>query len=86
MQDVFQIDAFPGQSVTLLLYKDLKNSSALRQSLIDRTLHPEVALINAAVVPDLFLLHLAAYKVLVDQVLTHQHHNASVPAVPNTHR
>ena len=49
-----------------MLFKDVTNAAEIHKKLLDRTLEPEVALLDPAPVQSLFALHLAAHKAVVD--------------------
>ena len=49
-----------------MLFKDVTNSAEIHKKLLDRTLEPEVALLDPAPIQSLFALHLAAHKAVVD--------------------
>ena len=54
--------AFPDRHLTVMLFKDVTNSAEIHKKLLDRTLEPEVALLDPAPIQSLFALHLAAHK------------------------
>ena len=58
-----------------MLFKDVTNSAEIHKKLLDRTLEPEVALLDPAPIQSLFALHLAAHKAVVDA-------RAEVPSPP----
>ncbi|GIL43906.1 hypothetical protein Vafri_1493 [Volvox africanus] len=62
-QSVLEFEAFPGRTLTLALFKDCTNAKAVRAAIRDSSM-PEFAYINAAVVVDPFLVHLAGYRAL----------------------
>ncbi|KAG0500819.1 hypothetical protein HPP92_000891 [Vanilla planifolia] len=54
-----------GNSVILALFTDVSNSRELLDSIQEGTLEPEVALLNASLIPDVFPVLAAAYKALM---------------------
>lgn len=52
--------------MTVMLFKDVKNAAEIHAKLLERTLEPEMALLNPAPVHSVFALHVAAHKALVD--------------------
>lgn len=54
-----------GSTLTLALYTDVTNSKELLESMQAGTLEPEVALLNASLIPDIFPVLAAAHKTLV---------------------
>lgn len=60
----WQLD-LPGHTLTVALYKDVTNASALRDLVVAGSLEPECALVNAALVPDALVLRAAATKALL---------------------
>jgi len=60
-------EAHPAQ-LAVLLFTGVANAADIRTALVAKALQPEAAFFNAALVPDLFALHLAAHKALTDQV------------------
>ncbi|PRW39074.1 EKC KEOPS complex subunit Tprkb [Chlorella sorokiniana] len=63
-EEVLRFEDFPGHSLTVVLFKDVTNSKELRDAVQAGSLSPECALANATLVPDLLVLHAAAYKAL----------------------
>ncbi|PIA56450.1 hypothetical protein AQUCO_00700646v1 [Aquilegia coerulea] len=59
---VFEVD---GSSLSLALYTDVTNSKDLLNLMQAGTLDPEVAFLNASLVPDVFPLLAAAHKTLL---------------------
>ncbi|MED6207788.1 hypothetical protein PIB30_038791 [Stylosanthes scabra] len=59
---VFNIN---GATLSLALYTDVNNSKELLESMQAGTLEPEVAFLNALLIPDVFPLLAAAHKTLV---------------------
>lgn len=59
---VFEIN---GNSISLSLFKDVTNSKELLDSMQAGTLEPEVAFLNASLIPDIFPVLAAAHKTLV---------------------
>lgn len=54
--------AFPERNLTVILFKDVTNAGEIHAKLLDRSLEPELALINPSKVQSVFALHLAAHK------------------------
>ncbi|MCL7041387.1 hypothetical protein MKW94_015076 [Papaver nudicaule] len=54
-----------GTALSLALYKDVTNSKELLNSMQAGTLEPEVAFLNASLIPDVFPLLAAAQKTLI---------------------
>ena len=54
--------ALPDRNLTVILFKDVTNAGELHAKLLDRSLEPELALINPRKVQSVFALHLAAHK------------------------
>lgn len=63
--EVLKFEAFPERTLTVLLYKDVTNSAELVQLLQAAKLDPELALLNATLVPGTFPLVAAAHKGLL---------------------
>ncbi|KAI7841481.1 hypothetical protein COHA_004875 [Chlorella ohadii] len=63
-EEVLRFEDFPGHSLTVMLFKDVANSKELKDTVQAGSLSPECALVNAALVSDLLVLHAAAYKAL----------------------
>ncbi|KAK9863418.1 hypothetical protein WJX84_001340 [Apatococcus fuscideae] len=61
----------PG-SLSVWLFCDVQNSRELREQIVEGALEPEAAFIKASMVPDLFIIRLAAYQALL------AHHNGSL--------
>lgn len=61
----YQLDTPMGQTLDLLLFYDVTNSGDLLQSMQNGTLQPELAFINASLVPDPFPVLAAAHKTLL---------------------
>ncbi|GIL81981.1 hypothetical protein Vretimale_1546 [Volvox reticuliferus] len=62
-QSVLEFETFPGRTLTLALFKNCKNSKDVRAAIRDPTM-TEFAYINAALIVDPFLVHLAGYRAL----------------------
>ena len=58
--------AFPDRSLSLILFKNVTNADDVHRALLDRSLQPEMALVDPAPTHSLFALHAAAHKVVVD--------------------
>ncbi|RHN43510.1 hypothetical protein MtrunA17_Chr8g0388681 [Medicago truncatula] len=54
-----------GTTISLSLYTDVTNSKELLESMQAGTLEPEVAFLNASLIPDIFPVLAAAHKTLV---------------------
>ncbi|CAL5225601.1 g8452 [Coccomyxa viridis] len=52
----------PGERLTLWLYRDVTNSREIQERIVAGTLQPELAFINAKMVPDVLVLKAAAQK------------------------
>ncbi|GLI69977.1 hypothetical protein VaNZ11_014629, partial [Volvox africanus] len=63
LESVLEFEAFPGRTLTLALFKDCTNAKDVRATIRDSSM-AEFAYINAAVVIDPFLVHLAGYRAL----------------------
>lgn len=61
---VLRFEEFPEHSLAVMLFKDVNNCGDIRQKVVSGTMQPEAAIINAALVPDLFAVHLSAHKAL----------------------
>ncbi|KAM6551089.1 hypothetical protein CsatB_000901 [Cannabis sativa] len=59
---VFQVN---GETLALALYSDVTNAKELQDSMQAGTLEPEVAFLNASLIPDVFPLLAAAHKTIV---------------------
>uniref|UniRef100_A0A7S0NNC2 EKC/KEOPS complex subunit CGI121 n=1 Tax=Micromonas pusilla TaxID=38833 RepID=A0A7S0NNC2_MICPS len=59
---VLKFEAFPERNLTVILFKDVTNAGEIHAKLLDRSLEPELALINPSKVQSVFALHLAAHK------------------------
>ncbi|GJP37138.1 hypothetical protein CLOM_g12353 [Closterium sp. NIES-68] len=59
-----ELEAFPGRKLDLLLFHEVTNSAHLLTRLQSGTLEPEVALLNARLVPGTFPVLVAAHKAL----------------------
>ena len=55
-------EGHPGRTVDVWLYRNVANAQALAAKAKDSSLTPEVALINARLVPDAFCVLVAANK------------------------
>lgn len=60
---VYEIEE--GKTLTIVLFTDVTNSKELLDSIQAGTLEPEVALLNASLIPDTFPLLAAAHKTLI---------------------
>ncbi|KAK6946118.1 hypothetical protein RJ641_013662, partial [Dillenia turbinata] len=58
-------DVLKGTTLSLALFEDVTNSKELLESMQAGTLEPEVALLNASLIPDVFPVLAAATKTLV---------------------
>ena len=58
--------AFPDRSLSVILFKNVTNADEVHRALLDRSLQPEMALVDPAPMHSLFALHAAAHKVVVD--------------------
>ncbi|KAF0905056.1 hypothetical protein E2562_000866 [Oryza meyeriana var. granulata] len=56
-----------GRSVSLALFSDVSNSRGLLELMQSGKLEPEVAFLNASLVPDVFPVLVAAHKALLSQ-------------------
>ncbi|XP_022149131.1 EKC/KEOPS complex subunit TPRKB [Momordica charantia] len=56
-----------GSTITLALFVDVTNSKELLDSMQAGTLEPEVAFLNASLIPDVFPVLASAYKTLVSK-------------------
>ncbi|GMN37619.1 hypothetical protein TIFTF001_006956 [Ficus carica] len=61
---VFEVN---GDTLALALYSDVTNSKELLESMQAGTLEPEVAFLNASLIPDVFPVLAAAHKTLVSK-------------------
>ncbi|CAH9100409.1 unnamed protein product, partial [Cuscuta europaea] len=59
--------AVGGNTLSIILFSDVSNSKELLESMQAGTLEPEVALLNASLIPDVFPLLAAAHKTLVSK-------------------
>ncbi|CAH9079768.1 unnamed protein product [Cuscuta epithymum] len=59
--------AVGGNTLSIALFSDVSNSRELLESMQAGTLEPEVALLNASLIPDVFPLLAAAHKTLVSK-------------------
>ncbi|XVF01253.1 hypothetical protein REPUB_Repub04eG0072100 [Reevesia pubescens] len=59
---VFEID---GNTLSLALFTDVTNSKELLESMQAGKLDPEVAFLNASLIPDVFPVLAAAHKTLI---------------------
>ncbi|CAI5459014.1 unnamed protein product [Closterium sp. Yama58-4] len=60
----FELEAFPGRTLHVLLFHDVANSADLLSQLQSGTMQSEVALLNARLVPGTFPVLVAAHKAL----------------------
>ncbi|KAJ0984095.1 hypothetical protein J5N97_002451 [Dioscorea zingiberensis] len=60
----FQVN---GSTLTLALFTDVSNSEELLNLIQEGKLEPEVALLNASLIPDVFPILAAAHKALLDK-------------------
>ncbi|XP_010107944.2 EKC/KEOPS complex subunit Tprkb isoform X1 [Morus notabilis] len=65
MMKIFEVN---GDTLALSLYSDVTNSKELLESMQARTLEPEVAFLNASLIPDVFPVLAAAHKTLVSKL------------------
>ncbi|GBG63489.1 hypothetical protein CBR_g38557 [Chara braunii] len=65
--EVFEFESHPGRTLSLLLFTDVTNSRELNTLLRAGKLDPELALLNAALVPGTLPVLLAAQKALTLQ-------------------
>ncbi|GAQ87805.1 hypothetical protein KFL_003780110 [Klebsormidium nitens] len=63
----YKFDDFPGRTLHILLFEQVANSKFLLELLQSAKLVPEVALMNAALIPDGFPLLAAAHSALLTQ-------------------
>jgi hypothetical protein len=82
MQQILSFEAFPDRTLAVFRIQGLQNGGELRDALVSKSLGVDAAFIDAATVPDLFLLHLAAFKALVAQVRIY---SSLAPAVCTEH-
>ena len=52
--------AFPDRSLSVILFKNVTNADEVHRALLDRSLQPEMALVDPAPTHSLFALHAAA--------------------------
>mmetsp|Transcript_11709 Transcript_11709/g.30001 ORF Transcript_11709/g.30001 Transcript_11709/m.30001 type:complete len:175 (-) Transcript_11709:136-660(-) len=82
MAATLQFEAFPSRSLTVKLFTDVKNGGEIKEGIISGSHAVEAAFVNAALVPDLFVLHLAAMKALLGEargkILTRSLHSELV--------
>uniref|UniRef100_A0A6U1JQL4 EKC/KEOPS complex subunit CGI121 n=1 Tax=Tetraselmis chuii TaxID=63592 RepID=A0A6U1JQL4_9CHLO len=82
MEAPLQFEAFPSRSLSVKLFTDVTNGGEIKQGIISGSHAVEAAFVNAALVPDLFVLHLAAMKVLLAEargkLRTHSLHSELV--------
>lgn len=67
MEQTFRFSSHPDQSLTALLFTDVQNAKELQEQVVSGTIPVDCSFINASLVPDLFLLQLAASKSLEAQ-------------------
>ncbi|KAG7670440.1 hypothetical protein Ndes2526A_g00194 [Nannochloris sp. 'desiccata'] len=60
-----KFEEFPDDLLSVFLVKNVKNTAELKRLIMSGSLTPEAAVINASLVPDIFLLHAAARAALV---------------------
>jgi EKC/KEOPS complex subunit CGI121/TPRKB len=58
--------AFPDRTLTVMLFKNVTNASEIHAGLLDRSLEPEMSLLDPSPTVSLFALHVAAHKVCLD--------------------
>lgn len=58
--------AFSDRSLSVILFKNVTNADDVHRALLDRSLQPEMALVDPAPTHSLFALHAAAHKAVVD--------------------
>ena len=68
MSRTLTFEAFPDHTLTLQLFVDVTNAADLKRRIVAKELAVEAAFLDAAAVPHIFLVHLAAFKTLAAQV------------------
>ncbi|KAL6784060.1 hypothetical protein ACKKBG_A04645 [Auxenochlorella protothecoides x Auxenochlorella symbiontica] len=58
---------FPGTTLRVWLFTNVTNSKDVQAAMVEGTLEYEAAIMNAAVVPSLFAVHLAAHHALLSK-------------------
>eukprot|EP00884_Botryococcus_braunii_P017886 jgi/Botrbrau1/4781/Bobra.0325s0004.1 len=60
-------EGHPTRSLGLWLFKNVTNSGDLQKQIIAGNITPELALLDASVVPDIFVIQLAGFKALTSE-------------------
>mmetsp|Transcript_12005 Transcript_12005/g.33761 ORF Transcript_12005/g.33761 Transcript_12005/m.33761 type:complete len:176 (-) Transcript_12005:264-791(-) len=82
MDTVLGFEAFPGRNLTVMLFTDVSNGGEIKKGIVAGSHPTEAAFVNAELVPELFIFHLAAMKALLgesrDKLVTHSLHSELV--------
>jgi hypothetical protein len=63
-----RFEAFPDDVLSIQMIENVTNAADLRAKIISKSLSAEAAFLDADLIPDIFLVHLAAFKALSAQV------------------
>eukprot|EP00892_Ulva_mutabilis_P003771 jgi/Ulvmu1/1766/UM118_0005.1 len=67
MEERLAIEAFPDSPLVVVRLKNVDNAEDVRKAIVGKTLPCDAAFVDAEALPDIFLLHLAAFKALAAQ-------------------
>jgi hypothetical protein len=63
-----RFEAFPDDVLSLQMIENVSNAADLKAKIVSKLLSVEAAFLDADLIPDIFLVHLAAFKALSAQV------------------
>lgn len=69
MEEKLIFEAFPDSPLIVVRLKNVKNAASVREAIVGKKLAHDAAFVDAQTIPDIFLLHLAAFKALSGQVI-----------------
>ncbi|GMH38936.1 hypothetical protein BSKO_06834 [Bryopsis sp. KO-2023] len=64
MDTVLRYESHPDRCLRLWLFTDVENAKEVREKLLKAEIAPEFAFLNASLIPDIFVVHLASCKAL----------------------
>lgn len=70
MEERLIVEAFPDSPLVVARVKSVENAASVREAIVGKTLPCDAAFVDAQSIPDMFLLHLAAFKALAAQVIS----------------
>lgn len=68
MEEKLIFEAFPESPLVVVRVKNVKNAASVREAIVGKTIAHDAAFIDAQTIPDIFLVHLAAFKALAAEV------------------